>query len=184
MPEELFKDLALERCKRSQNRISAPFLREILVTLKRLLDLNRVVGRKLRRCVDRRQATADDNGRKPYLKIGQGASLKSSCELQCHQKIRRFANTARQIVLHVDDGGPAGAGRNSNVVEAPLPGIVDRQSSPESNSAVNANGLPTRQGKVEQGQKILVPADRDTVLRNTAEPLKNARVEVLVDVVP
>src|SRR2546425_7386652 len=63
------------------------------------------------------------------------------------------------------------------MVEPHLPGLLHRDRAAEANAAVEPGLLAARQGQMNHRQKVLVPADRDAVLRDAAEPCQHALVQ-------
>ena len=104
---------------------------ERLVLRHGLFDLQRVVRHQLGRGVDGRQTAADDDRRQPRLKVRQRFALERAGQLQRHQEIAGLPDPADQVVLHVDDRRPSGAGRDRDVVEAVLPRVLDRHRAAE-----------------------------------------------------
>jgi hypothetical protein len=90
-----------------------------LVALQELLDLDRVVGQRLGRGVDRGQAAADHHHRQAQLHVGDGVLLGRARELQRHQEVRRRAHAARQPVGHVEHRRLAGARRTARCGRSP-----------------------------------------------------------------
>ena len=155
---------------------------DLLVARQQFFDLDRIVGHELRRRIDRGQTATDDAGRQAYLQIGQRRPLRGAGQLQRHQKVRRLADTANQIVLQLDDRRLAGAGRDRNVIESEVPGVLDRQRF-RRNARRRSSGKLARRARDEINdlQEILVPADRNAVLGNAAESGQHALVEIVVE---
>ena len=112
---------APRRRSSARTRASPSSADERLVCVERLLDLQRVVRHQLGRGVDGGQAAADDDRRQPHLQVRQRVALERAGELQRHQEVARLADAADQVVLHVDDRRPAGAGGDRDVIEAVAP---------------------------------------------------------------
>ncbi len=181
VPEEFIENLQLFLVKTFAQLRFIATCADLLVAIQQFFDLERIVGHELSRRIDRGQTATDDPGRQAYLQIRQRRHLRGTGQLQCHQKVRRFADTANQIVLELDDRRLAGAGRDRNVIEAELPSVLDRQSPAESHAAIAAEAAPAREKEVDDLQEILVPADRDAVLGDAAEPGERPLVELLVE---
>ena len=157
---------------------------EPVVLRQRFFHLHRVVRHQLGGGVDRRQAAADHDRRQPRLQVRQRVALEGAGELQRHQEVARLPNTPNQVVLHVDDRRLARAGRDRHVIEAVAPGVLDRQRAAEPDAAVHPDAAPARQRQVQQREEVLVPPHGDAVLRDAAEPLEHAFVELAVDFRP
>ncbi len=99
---------------------------ERLVAVQEFLDLDRIIGHRLGRGVDRGQAAADHHGRQAQLQVGDGIRLRRTGELQGHQEIRGHAHAAGQAVRQVEQGRLAGAERQRDMIEAQLEGLIER----------------------------------------------------------
>ena len=73
-----------------------------------------------------------------HLQVGERIELGGAGQLQGHEEIGRLAHAAHQAVLHRDDGGPARAGAERDVIEAQLEGAVDGEGAAEADAAVHA----------------------------------------------
>src|SRR5207237_976095 len=120
----------------------------------------------------------------PDLQIRQCRSLERARQLERHQEIRRLADAIREIVLEIDDRGPARPGGDRNVMKAEIPCLVDCQRASKTDTAVNAKRMAARQGQMKQRQKILIPTNPDSVFGNAATTFENALLERLIDLRP
>ena len=102
-------------------------------------------------------------------------------QLQRHQEVGRLPDTARQAVLHGDDGRTARARAQRDVIEAQLERAVDGDGAAEAHAAEHRELAAPFEQQPDDLQKILVPADRDAVLGDTAEARHHAIVERLVE---
>ena len=161
------------------HRLVAALGDQRLVARQELLDLHRVIGQRLGRGVDRGQAAADHDDRQPHRQVGDAVGLGGAGQLQRHQEIGRLPHPGRQAVLHRDHGRPAGAGAQRDVVEAEIEGAVDRHRAAEADAAIHRELRPPLQQQANHLQEILVPAHRDAVLGDAAEPGHDAVVEPL-----
>src|SRR5262249_9486776 len=109
------------------NGLGAFLVHEIVHAPRELLDLHRVVSEKLRRGVDGGEPTADDDGGKLDLQVGEGAPLVGTRELERHQEVARLADALRQVVLQLDDRGAPGACGEGDVIESERPRILEGQ---------------------------------------------------------
>ena len=159
------------------HRVLALLGAEGLVSGECLLRLEGVVGQELRRRVDRGQAAPDDDGRQLHLQVGEGLFLEGAGQLERHQKVRGLPHAAHDVVLHRDDRRPAGAGRDRDVVEPGVEGLLGRQRAPEAHAPEDLETAAARERQVDQRQEVLVPAHRDAVLRHAAEAGERALVE-------
>ena len=128
---------APRRRRRARTRALAELGDQRLVLRQRLLDLQRVVRHQLGRGVDRGQPAADHDRRQPRLQVRQRVALERAGQLQRHQEVAGLPDPADQVVLHVDDRRPAGAGRDRDVVEAVGPRVLDRHRAAEADAAVH-----------------------------------------------
>ena len=148
--------------------------------MQHLLDLARVIRHDFRRRIDRRKAAADDAGRQPDLQVRERCILRRAGQLQRHEKVGCLADTADQVVPESDDRGLARAGRECNMIETELPGIVERETAAEADAAVGAKRALAQQREIDHLEEILVPAHRDPVFGNAAETVHRTGVEIFV----
>ena len=138
-----------------------------LVTAEDLLNLHRVVGDELGGGIDGGESAADDARRQAHLQVGHGGFLGSPGKLQCHQKIRRLADTADQIVLQIDDGRLARTRGDGHVIETELPRVFDGQRAAEAHAAVDLEVAPPCEREVDDLRKFL---SQRTVMPYSATP--------------
>src|SRR5205085_12186769 len=101
-------------------------------------------------------------------------------ELQRHQKVRRFANAANEVVLHPDDRRRTGAGRDRDVIDAELvERVFNRERAAESHATVNLQVVATLERDANHLQEVLVPPNGDAVFGDAAEAGEDAIVELL-----
>ena len=150
---------------------------QLLVAVERLLGLDRVVGEQLRGRVDGRQAAADDDRGQLRLEVGEGLFLERARQLQGHQEVGGLAHAADDVVLDRDDRRAPGAGGDRDVVEAGLEGLLGRDGAAEAHAAEDREAAPAGERQVDERQEVLVPAHRDAVLGNAAEPGQGPLVE-------
>ena len=103
--------------------------------------MNGIVSEQLRRSIDGRQSAADHERGKPDLQIRQSRSLVCAGELQCHQEVGCLADAACQIVFDIDNRRATRARGDGNMIESPVPGIVDGKGAAEANTAINAEQI-------------------------------------------
>ena len=87
---------------------------------------------------------------------------------------------ADQIVVDADDRRTACAGSDRDVIEAELPGVLDRQGPTETNASVAPEAVSSRQNQINDFEKILVPANRDSVFGDAAKSGEHPFIEILV----
>jgi hypothetical protein len=184
MRKELVEDPLLFRIHHAAHGVDAEIRRERLVALERLLDLQRVVGQELRGRIDAGEAAADHHRRQARLQVRQRVLLEGARELQRHQEVAGLADAADQVVLDVDDRGPARAGGDRHVIDAVTPHLVERERPAEADAAVDLQASAAREREVDQREEVLVPAHGDAVLGHAAESLEHALVERAVDLAP
>ena len=184
MRPELVENAVLFRIQHARARALRRSRAPALVSVQHLLDLDRVIGQQLGRGVDAGQAAADHDRGQPHLQVRQRVPLERAGQLQRHQEVAGLADAADQVVLHVDDRRPAGAGGDGDVIEADRPRFVDRQRAAEADAAVDPQLVAPRQRQMDQRQEVLVPADGDAVLRHAAEAREHALVERPIDLAP
>ena len=137
MLDEFDGDLALGRCPLRAHRLLAALGDQDLVTGQEFLDLERVVGERLGRRVDRGQTAADHDDRQPDGQIGDAVGLGRAGQLQRHQEIRGLPHPRREAVLHRDHGRPAGPGTQCDMIEAQLERAVDRNRAAKTHAAIH-----------------------------------------------
>src|SRR5439155_27140699 len=84
---------------------------------------------------------------------------------------------ADETVGHRADRRAARPGAQCHMVETQLEGAIDRNSAAKTNAAIHRKARPALEQQPHNLQKILVPADGDPVLGDTAEPRHDAIVE-------
>ena len=161
------------------HRLDAALGDQRLVARQKFLDLHRVIGQRLGRGVDRGQPAADHDDRQSHGQVGDAVGLGGAGQLQRHQEIGGLPHPGREAVLHRDHGRPAGAGAQRDMVEAEIEGAVDRQRAAEADAAIHRELRPPLEQQADDLQEILVPAHRDAVLGDAAEPGHRALVEPL-----
>ena len=150
-----------------------------LVAAEELLHLQRIIGERLGRGVDGGEPAADDHDRQPHLQVGEAVGLGGAGELQRHQEIGGLAHAGGEPVLHRDDGGPAGAGAQRDVVEAEREGAVDGERAAEAHAAEHLEFVAPLQQQPDELEEVLVPAHGDAVFGDAAEPGHDAGIERL-----
>jgi hypothetical protein len=155
------------------------FGRERVVARREFLHLTRVIGERLGRRVDRGQPAADHDDRHAQLQIGDRLGLGGAGQLQRHQEIGGLAHAARQPVLHLDHRRTSRPHAQRDMVEAHLPGVVERQRPAEAHAAMHRERRAPFQQQPDEFQEVLVPAHGDPVLGHAAETGEHARVQVL-----
>ena len=150
------------------------------VAREELLDLYRIVGKRLGRRVDRGQASADHDDREADLHIGDGILARGARKLQRHQEVGRGANAVGQAVRQVEDGRPARTRRQRDVIEAHRERAFHVDRPAEAHPAEHREALPSLDDQTQDLEKILVPAHRNSILRYAPEPGHHALIERLV----
>ena len=92
-----------------------------------LFHLDRIIGQHFRCGIDGRQAATNHDPGKPYLQVGERRFLECTRQLKSHQKIAGRANSAKQVILHRDDGRLASTSRERNMAKTEIPGVVNCQ---------------------------------------------------------
>jgi len=174
--EEFFRDLLL---------LAAPVRLDLqgLVARQELLDLDRVVGERLGRRIDRGEAAADHDDRQADLQVGDGFALGRSRELQRHEKVGGRAHAAREAVRDLEHRRAPGAGAQRDVVEALAKRLVDRQGAAEAHPAEHRELRSPLEQQPYHLEEVLVPAHRDAVLGDAAETRHHPAAEGLAQVV-
>src|SRR5712691_10427518 len=142
-------------------------------------DLHRVVGQRLGRRVDRRQAAADDHHRQADLQVGDRLALRRAGQLQRHEEVGSGAHAARKAVRDFEHRRPAGAGAERHMVETVGEGVIHAQGAAEAHAAEHRELPPPLEQQPDDLEEILVPAHSDAVLRDAAETRHHAVVEIL-----
>ena len=137
MVDEFDGSLALRRRPLRAHRLLAAFGDEDLIPRQELLDLERVIGQRLGRRVDRRQTAADHDDRKPHSQIGDAVGLGRAGQLQRHQEIRGLPHPRREAVLHRDHRRPARPGAQRDMIEAEIERAVDRNCAAKAHAAIH-----------------------------------------------
>ena len=150
-----------------------------LVTRQELLDLHRIVGERLGRRVDRREAAADDHDGQSQLHVRERILFRRPGELQRHQEIGRGAHTLREAVRQLEHRRPAGAGGERHVIEPERERAFGVDRAAEAHAAVHREALAPLDQQAQQLEEVLVPANGDAVLGHTAEPGHHPIVERL-----
>ena len=145
---ESFEHRAILRVEALPNFFFAELAGERLEALQTLLDLHGVVGEQLRRRVDGGESAADDDRRQAHLQVRHRVALGRAGQLQGHQEVRGLAHAADEVVLHRDEGRLARPGRHRDVVEAQLPGVLNRERPAEAHAAVEAEAFAPRERQV------------------------------------
>ena len=97
-------------------------------------------------------------------------ALKRARQLQRHQEVGGLPDSADQVVRHVDQGGLARARADGDVVEAELPGVIQRRACRRIERRRRSAACSRRISvQVDDGEEVLVPANRDPVLGDAAE---------------
>ena len=117
------------------------------------------------------------------LQVRQAIGLVSAGGLKTHEKIGSQPHAAQQVVFHGHQSRLAGAGADGHVVEAQVPGVVQRQGAAEADAVVQAELLAPHEQQVIDVQEVLVPAHRDAVFGNAAETEDGAAIQRPGDVV-
>ncbi len=143
---------------------------ERVVALFDLLHLHGIVRHQFGCGVDRREAAADDDRGKLDLEIGHGLLLRRSGQLQRHQEVTCLPHAPDQVVLHRDKCRLPCSGRKADVVEPVVPGVVHRDRPAEPDAVIDPEVRASDKVEIEDREEILVPPDRDAILRNAAEP--------------
>ena len=177
MLDEFGGDLALRRCPLRAHRLLAALGDEDLVTRQELFDLERIIGQRLGRRVDRGQTAADHDDRQAHGQIGDAVGLGRAGQLQRHQEIGGLPHPRREAVLHRDHGRPAGPGAQRDMIEAEIECAVYRDRAAKAHAAIHRKIRPSFEQQAHDLQEILVPANRDAVLGDAAEPRHDAVVE-------
>ena len=177
MLDEFGGDLALRRCPWRAHRLLAALGDEDLIARQEFLDLERVIGQRLGRRVDRRQTAADHDHRQAHSQIGDAFGFGRAGQLQRHQEIGGLPHARREAVLHRNDGRAAGPGAQCHVVEAEIEGTVDRNRAAKTHAAIHRKVRPALEQQAHDLKEILVPANGDAVLGDPAEPRHDAVVE-------
>ncbi len=115
------------------------------------------------------------------LQVGEGLLLERAGQLERHQEVRRLPDPPDDVVLHGDDRGAAGAGRDRDVVEAQVERLLGRDGPAEAHAPEDFEAAPAGERQVDEGQEVLVPADRDSVLRDAPESGERPLVETARD---
>ena len=181
--DELVGDLALLVVHGRAHGGEPALLHQRLMADQELLDLQRIVGERFCRGIDRRQAAADHHHRQADLQVGDRVLLGSTSELQRHQEVRRRAHTARQPVGQVEHGRLAGSCAQRHVIEAHGEGVLDGHGSAEAHAAEHRELAAPLEQQTHQLQVVLVPAHRDAVLGDTAEARHGALTKILAQTV-
>ncbi len=181
MRDELVGDLGLLGRPARAHRGLAALGDQGLVAHQELLDLQRIVGERLRRSVDAGQATTDHHDRQADLKVGDRVLLGRTGELQRHQKIRRRTYATRQAVRQVEHRGLAGAGAQRDVIEAHREGTLDRHRTAEAHATEHRELGAALQQQPHHLEVVLVPADGDAVLRHATETRHGTLAEILAE---
>ena len=142
---------------------------ESLVAQEEFLDLHHVVGERLRRRVDRRQAAADHHHRKPHLHVRDRSCLGRTRQLQGHEEIRRRAHATRQTVGNVEHRRLAGPDADRDVVETVRHRVFERDRAAEAHAADHREVFAPLEQETNDLEEVLVPAHGDAVLGNAAE---------------
>ena len=154
---------------------------ELLVARQKLLDLDRVIGERFSRGIDRRQAAADDNDRQAHLHVGHRIHTRGAGELQRHQEIRRGANAVGEPVRKLEHRRPPGAGRQCNVIEPEREGAFGIDRAAETHAAKQREALAALDQQSNDLEEVLIPAHRDAILGDAAKAGHHARFERLVE---
>ncbi len=177
--DELVGDLALFLAPASTHGRLAALGDQRLVASEELLDLERIIGERLRRGIDRGQASADHDDRQADLQVGNGILLGRAGKLQRHQEIRRRTYAARETIGHVEHGGLARAGAQRNVIEAHREGVLDRNGAAETHTAKHRELRAPLEQQPHHLEVVLVPANGDAVFGDAAETRHRPIAEVL-----
>ncbi len=184
MGQELVGNRGLLGIPRSAHRRFATRLRhQHAVARRKFLHLAHVVGEALRRRIDRGQPAADHHHRQPHLQIRDRRKLCRTGQLQRHQGKSRPARTPRARPFGISSTVGLPAPMQRDVVEAhrperhPSPSVAPRA---ETHAAEMRKPRTPLQQQPHQLQIVLVPAHRDAVLGDAAEPGHHPIIQVLV----
>ena len=179
--DELLGDLALGAVPCRAHRFGAALGDQGLVAVEEFLDLHRVIGERLGRGIDRGEAAADHHDRQAHGQIGDAVRLGRAGQLQRHQEIGSLAHPGDEAVVHRDHGRTAGPGAQRDMVEAEGKRAGNRQRAAKAHPAIHRKPGAALQEEADQFEEILVPAHRDAVFGDPAEPGHHALVEPLVE---
>ena len=180
MGDELVHHGQLRRRPAAPHRLLALLGRQHFIAPQELLHLQRVIGQRLGRRVDRGQAAADHHHRQPQLQIGDRVHLRGTGELQRHQEVRRHAHTRRQAVGQIEDRRLAGAQRQRHMVEAEIECLIQGDRAAEAHAAEHGEARPPLQQQADDLEEVLVPAHGDAVFGDAAETGHGALAQILV----
>ena len=171
MGDELLGDLALGAVPLGAHRLGAALGDQGLVALEEFLDLHRVIGERLGRGVDRGQAAADHHDRQAHGQIGDAVGLGGAGQLQAPSGNRRpgAPRATRPFCIGITVGRPAPA--HSAIWSKPrakAPSIVSVP--PKRTPPYIAKPGAALEQEADHLQEILVPAHRDAVFGDPAEP--------------
>ena len=182
--QELVGDHRFFLAPAGAHRRFAAFADQALVAGQELLHLDRVIGQRLGRRVDRRQAAADHHHRQAQLHVGDGLGLGSTGQLQGHEEVGGRAHAARQAVGDRQHRRPAGADRERDMVEAHIEGLVQGDGAAEAHAAEHGEMGAALQEQADDLEEGLVPAHGDAVFGDAAEAGHDPLVQGLAQRVP
>ncbi len=110
-------------------------------------------------------------------RLASASFLKAPGQLQGHQEVGGLADAADDVVLDGDDRGPPRARGHGDVVETEVEGLLGGQGAAKPHAALDREPTAPGERQVDQGEEVLVPADRDAVLRDAAESGQRTAVE-------
>src|SRR6185503_3312079 len=134
----------------------------------------------------RGEPAADHHDRQADLEVGDRLALRGSGELKRHQEVGSRAYAAREAVRDLEHGGAARAGAQGDMVEAHAAGslaaerLVDVERAAEAHAAEHGELAPPLEQQADDLEEVLVPAHRDAVLGDAAEPGHDALAEVFL----
>ena len=154
-----------------------PILFKLGITIQKFFDLDNVVRQRLRSRVDGRKSATDHDHGQAQLQIGDRIGLGRARQLQRHEEIRRLPHAAHQAVLHRHYRRTPCAHAQRHVVEAHFISAFDGNRAAKPHATEHGKLASAFHQQAFQFQIVLVPANRNAVLRHASKARHHAVVQ-------